>query len=303
MPKLSIRGPDGQSREVDLDDRDLSIGRGEQNDIVLLDETKSVSRVHAELRYENGQYVLVDANSQNGIWAGGQRLPKVSLQPGVPVLVGSYRLTLDSSPSPAETLAGGLPRAEISTVLPPPSAKNVPPRGSATPPTRPLPMAGRRAPSAISQKAILFGGVAVVLALTLILVTVFRQRGGSRPPEPGGSAKNGVEISAPPPRVDPGPSVEEQVREHLTLARNHLVAKELDDASAEVERALALEPSNADALELSKNVEEARKPVPPVVPPGRSNAVHLRHETPRRLHPKEHAESWMRTGARVSQYE
>ena len=62
-------------------DRDLRVGRGEQNDVVLPDSDKAVSRFHAELRYENGVYILVDANSPNGIWVNGLREAEIAKAP------------------------------------------------------------------------------------------------------------------------------------------------------------------------------------------------------------------------------
>ena len=59
------------------------IGRSEQNDLVLEDPGKAVSRNHAEIRYEGGRYVLADLESQNGIWVAGTRVPFVVLDPKI----------------------------------------------------------------------------------------------------------------------------------------------------------------------------------------------------------------------------
>jgi len=78
VPTLLIVG-DGAERTVDLTGRDLKIGRAPENDLVLPDPAKGVSRMHAELRYENGQYVIVDLNSQNGTWVGGHRIQRAQI--------------------------------------------------------------------------------------------------------------------------------------------------------------------------------------------------------------------------------
>ena len=79
MAKLVIFRGNTVEREVELDGRDLQIGRAEENDVVLQDATKAVSRQHAELRFENRRYVLVDRGSENGIWIGNRRAPKIVL--------------------------------------------------------------------------------------------------------------------------------------------------------------------------------------------------------------------------------
>jgi pSer/pThr/pTyr-binding forkhead associated (FHA) protein len=123
---IILRG-DVVDREVDLGERTARIGRGDQNDIVLLDPANSVSRFHAELRFEHGKYLVVDLNSQNGVWAAGRRVPKATLEPGVPVVLGSYRLVLkhESPPVPAPTdatlivgLAGGDPSSAATLIVP-----------------------------------------------------------------------------------------------------------------------------------------------------------------------------------------
>lgn len=80
--------------EHDLGAQPLRIGRSAENDIVLEDPGKGVSRHHAEIRPENGGYTLVDLGSQNGIWVRGSRVPSVRLDPGVAAAVGPYRLTV-----------------------------------------------------------------------------------------------------------------------------------------------------------------------------------------------------------------
>src|SRR3982750_1739064 len=111
----------GEDREFPLADRDLRVGRGEQNDVVLPDPEKAVSRFHAELRYENGTYVLVDANSPNGIWTNGQREAEIELRPGVKALVGSYTLRVENAVPPTETVAVSAPTIVSTSATPVPS--------------------------------------------------------------------------------------------------------------------------------------------------------------------------------------
>ena len=98
MARLLILRGETLDREVELKNKTLRLGRGSQNDVMLEDEGKSVSRNHAEIRYEGGRYVLVDLESQNGVWVSGAKVPYVVLEPNVVASVG---------PVPADAGAGG----------------------------------------------------------------------------------------------------------------------------------------------------------------------------------------------------
>jgi len=84
-------------RSVELGDRMLKVGRGRQNDIVLDDPEQVVSRFHAELRPEPSGYVLIDLNSQNGTWVNAERVDRVAMRTGVPVVIGPYELIIEDS--------------------------------------------------------------------------------------------------------------------------------------------------------------------------------------------------------------
>lgn len=70
---LILQGPEsGHQRHWTLDDVPLTIGRDEDNDIVLPD--RKVSRRHAIIRLERGRWVLEDQGSRNGTFINGQQL-------------------------------------------------------------------------------------------------------------------------------------------------------------------------------------------------------------------------------------
>jgi hypothetical protein len=133
VAKLAIYRGDTLEREVDLGPRNVRIGRSDQNDIVLADPGKSVSRFHAELRFEQGRYSIVDLNSQNGIWVAGARVQQAVLEPGVPVTLGTCRLVLRDAPATVAAHA-----APQQAAVPPVATPAVPP---ATPPAVPSPPA------------------------------------------------------------------------------------------------------------------------------------------------------------------
>jgi hypothetical protein len=66
---LTLRRPDGGGEVRQIDRPIIHIGRHVGNEVVVND--KRVSRFHAEIRYERGQFVLYDLGSLNGVVVNG----------------------------------------------------------------------------------------------------------------------------------------------------------------------------------------------------------------------------------------
>ena len=184
MARLLISRGDAEERHLELTSAAVRIGRAAGNDLVLDHDGKSVSRFHAELRHERGEYVIVDLNSQNGVWVDGRRVQREPMKPGAVAVIGPYRLTLDLSPAPASSRA-----ITAETVILQPSP--VPGKGDSN--TRmERPQAGRPKSSGGSgviarpgglPKPMLLGGAAAVVLLVII---AFMLTG--RPSEPAAPA-------------------------------------------------------------------------------------------------------------------
>lgn len=86
---LTLRRPGGGGQVYRIDRPVIHIGRHGDNDIVVND--RRVSRYHAEIRFEHGQFVMYDLGSLNGIGING-RLTRgpVVLQNGNVVSVGNH---------------------------------------------------------------------------------------------------------------------------------------------------------------------------------------------------------------------
>ncbi len=81
-------------QEYTLDKKVIVIGRVPESDICF-PEDKLVSRTHATVRYENGDYVLRDEGSANGTFVNSQELAKMSdwvLHDGDKILIGDNEL-------------------------------------------------------------------------------------------------------------------------------------------------------------------------------------------------------------------
>jgi len=121
VAKLLIFRGEAKHAEVELTDKTVRVGRSPEDDIVLPDPSKGVSRTHAEIRFEGGRYFLVDHQSQNGIWVAGSRVASIALERDVVASVGPYRLMMEAPPA-----AEPVPAADAQTEMIP---RSQPPTG------------------------------------------------------------------------------------------------------------------------------------------------------------------------------
>jgi S1-C subfamily serine protease/pSer/pThr/pTyr-binding forkhead associated (FHA) protein len=110
--KLFFDGPEGP-REITVD-REMSVGRAPENDIVLDDS--QVSRRHAILRPEGGRIEVRDLESYNGTLLNGERMTvPVVISPGDVITFGETTATAVED----ESAAAIEPATVISAALPP----------------------------------------------------------------------------------------------------------------------------------------------------------------------------------------
>ena len=86
MPLLRIVSREGPSKNFNLIQENISIGRGKDNDIVLLDQR--ASRQHAQIKKENNQYVINDLGSVNGILVNETKTNTATLQHNDQIKIG-----------------------------------------------------------------------------------------------------------------------------------------------------------------------------------------------------------------------
>ena len=77
-------------RDISLDRPLVRIGREPDNEIPV--DHPAVSRYHAELRKENGQFVLTDTGSTNGTFVNGQPVTRHVMTPGDTISIGPVQL-------------------------------------------------------------------------------------------------------------------------------------------------------------------------------------------------------------------
>lgn len=292
MPTRLIIYRDDRVDQVDLTKRDVRIGRAPENDIVLEDAEKTVSRYHAELREEQGNYVIIDLNSQNGVWVDGQRVHRATLKPGHPVVLGKVRVVLEASPDavapsaaepvsprPEETLLAPRQKTGERVVRPKPAA-----RSAAAPPSSLV--------SRLANPKVLGLGLALMLAAVGFRFVLSRTSGSpdrsevvapspraSQPPDakpradqpPGRPLPASEQPTVPatptpanqpsttqpaPPQVSgpADPALTDARRQRLVRARLLIARGEYDNAISQLQRVLKDGPSR----EASAALEQAR---------------------------------------------
>ncbi len=91
MPYLRIFIADKLLEQHELTSRVTTIGRANDNDIVLRDS--HVSKYHATIRKQDDSYILTDNDSANGVFVGGRRLRQKTLRYWDEIQIYKYVLT------------------------------------------------------------------------------------------------------------------------------------------------------------------------------------------------------------------
>lgn len=90
--KLIISGPVG-TKEVPLDPKGTTLGRGSSCDVILDDA--AVSRVHARVSQDPfGRWIVEDLDSQNGIFIDGCRVQAQAILPGQKVNIRPFTISV-----------------------------------------------------------------------------------------------------------------------------------------------------------------------------------------------------------------
>lgn len=88
---------DGKRHEVHLEGRtSLTLGRTPEAD-VCVPETR-ISRIHAEIRLWDSEYVIKDLNSRNGVYVNGTKVLVAVIKIGDVIRIGTQEFTLSKPP-------------------------------------------------------------------------------------------------------------------------------------------------------------------------------------------------------------
>ncbi|MHC4750496.1 MAG: FHA domain-containing protein, partial [Planctomycetota bacterium] len=88
--KLIVSGP-VETKEVLLDPKGTTLGRGSNCDIILDDE--AVSRLHARISQDSfGRWIVEDNDSQNGVFVEGRRIKAQAVLPNQKITIRPFTM-------------------------------------------------------------------------------------------------------------------------------------------------------------------------------------------------------------------
>ena len=87
MPRIQFTTPAGASGVLELDSERMSLGRADDNMLVISED--SVSSRHGEVTFDGSSWTLTDLGSTNGTKVGGTRVEALALVPGTTFQLGN----------------------------------------------------------------------------------------------------------------------------------------------------------------------------------------------------------------------
>ncbi len=109
MPKILLKYNDKVVKEITLTDVVVTIGRKEDNDLVI--DNLAVSSHHARIARLNDTFVIQDTGSTNGIFLNGEKVAQHTLKYGDQIMIGKHLVAFQDdaavAASPAPDPEGG----------------------------------------------------------------------------------------------------------------------------------------------------------------------------------------------------
>ncbi len=100
---LSYTKVDGQTAEITLTEKPITIGRSPKADVAIEDD--KASRLHCGIRWLDNQHLLKDLASKNGTYVNEERVETHALQGGDLIRVGRTLFTVKEKSTQGTTTA------------------------------------------------------------------------------------------------------------------------------------------------------------------------------------------------------
>ncbi len=102
MPSIQFTTPSGSSGLLEITAERMSLGRADDNQLVLADD--SVSSHHGEVSFDGAMWIFTDLGSTNGTKINGERVEALQLASGGSFTLGDVECVFvgdEEAPSPA----------------------------------------------------------------------------------------------------------------------------------------------------------------------------------------------------------
>jgi pSer/pThr/pTyr-binding forkhead associated (FHA) protein len=106
MPEIIVKYDDKVIERIVTEKKRLSIGRTNDNDIVL--ENRGVSRKHAMIEFNNNAAVIIDNESLNGTFVNNRKVAEEVLRDDDIIMIGKYSLIYHQEASHQAQAAAGM---------------------------------------------------------------------------------------------------------------------------------------------------------------------------------------------------
>jgi pilus assembly protein CpaF len=105
MVRITVTEKGGPVRRLEFDKGEITVGRVQGNDIILA--KGNVSKRHARLTLDNGQWLLEDLNSTNGTYVNGRRIGEPhTIRPADRVFIGDFVIEFAENEVPVTARRG-----------------------------------------------------------------------------------------------------------------------------------------------------------------------------------------------------
>ena len=149
MFAITVAEKGGETRRLDFDKAEVTIGRVQGNDVIL--PKGNVSKRHARIVLKDGKFIIVDLKSTNGTYVNGRKITSpLVVKETDKIYIGDFILGVDDTeasaelppaaahttpreeaPAPAQVPIAQVPVAQVpEPVARPAASPSIPPPGS-----------------------------------------------------------------------------------------------------------------------------------------------------------------------------
>src|SRR5438105_13457932 len=105
MFAINISEKGGETRRLEFDKPEITIGRVQGNDIIL--PKGNVSKRHSRIVLKDGKFIIVDLKSTNGTYVNGRKITSpLVIKPTDKIYIGDFILAVEDAEGASESKPG-----------------------------------------------------------------------------------------------------------------------------------------------------------------------------------------------------